>query len=64
MIYELIEDKYCSDNGRPSIDPVILIKIPFIQYLYGIRSMRQTFTFSFFNRITFFNKVTKCYLDT
>ena len=42
FIYELVEDKYCSDNGRPSIDPVILIKIPFIQYLYGIRSMRQT----------------------
>ena len=24
------------------MDPVMLIKIPFIQYLYGIRSMRQT----------------------
>ena len=24
------------------MDPVVLIKIPFIQYLYGIRSMRQT----------------------
>lgn len=23
-------------------DPVMLIKIPFIQYLYGIKSMRQT----------------------
>ena len=42
FIYELVEDKYSSDNGRPSIDPVTLIKIPFIQYLYGIKSMRQT----------------------
>ena len=42
FIYELVEEKYCTDNGRPSIDPVVLIKIPFIQYLYGIRSMRQT----------------------
>ena len=42
FIYELVEDKYCSDNGRPSIDPVVLIKIPLIQYLYGIKSMRQT----------------------
>lgn len=42
FIYDLVEDKYCSDNGRPSMDPVMLIKIPFIQYLYGIRSMRQT----------------------
>ena len=24
------------------MDPVMLIKIPFIQYLYGIKSMRQT----------------------
>ena len=42
FIYNLVEDKYCHDNGRPSMDPVMLIKIPFIQYLYGIRSMRQT----------------------
>ena len=42
FIYDLVEEKYCSDNGRPSIDPVVLIKIPFIQYLYGIKSMRQT----------------------
>lgn len=42
FIYELVEERYCPDNGRPSIDPVTLIKIPFIQYLYGIRSMRQT----------------------
>lgn len=42
FIYELVEEKYCPDNGRPSIDPVVLIKIPLIQYLYGIRSMRQT----------------------
>ena len=42
FIYDLVEDKYCEDNGRPSIDPVMLIKIPFIQYLFGIKSMRQT----------------------
>ena len=42
FIYELVEEKYSPDNGRPSMDPVMLIKIPFIQYLYGIRSMRQT----------------------
>ena len=42
FIYELVEEKFCPDNGRPSMDPVMLIKIPFIQYLYGIKSMRQT----------------------
>ncbi|MGF3073708.1 transposase, partial [Facklamia sp. P13069] len=42
FIYGLVEDVYCLDNGRPSIDPVTLIKIPIIQYLFGIPSMRQT----------------------
>ncbi|MEB8132339.1 IS5/IS1182 family transposase, partial [Mammaliicoccus sciuri] len=31
FVYELVEDKYCLDNGRPSIDPVILVKILLIQ---------------------------------
>jgi transposase len=42
FIYGLVEDKYSHETGRPSMDPVMLIKIPFIQYLYGIKSMRQT----------------------
>lgn len=42
FIYGLVQEKYSNDNGRPSLDPVMLIKIPFIQYLYGIRGMRQT----------------------
>ncbi len=42
FIYDLVEEKYCPDNGRPSMDPVMLIKIPVIQYLYGIKSMWQT----------------------
>lgn len=42
FIYELVQDKYSPDFGRPSVDPVTLIKIPLIQYLYGIKSMRQT----------------------
>ncbi|UFJ41908.1 IS1182 family transposase [Brevibacillus humidisoli] len=42
FIYDLVKDRYSPDNGRPSIDPVVLIKMVFIQYLFGIRSMRQT----------------------
>ena len=42
FIYELVEDLYCPDNGRPSIDPVVLFKMVFIKFLFGIRSMRQT----------------------
>lgn len=42
FIYDLVEDKYSFDTGRPSIDPVMLIKIPMIQCMFGIKSMRQT----------------------
>lgn len=42
FIYDLVEDTYSLDNGRPSLDPVILVKIPMIQCFYDIRSMRQT----------------------
>lgn len=42
FIYDLVEDMYCKDNGRPSIDPVCLFKILFTQYIFGIRSLRQT----------------------
>ena len=42
FIYDLVEEKYSTQTGRPSIDPVTLIKIPIIQYMYGINSMRQT----------------------
>ena len=40
-IYDFVEDLYCLDNGRPSIDPVILFKMVLIQHLYGIRSLRR-----------------------
>lgn len=39
-VYEFVEDLCCKDNGRPSIDPVVLFKIVLIQYIYGIRSLR------------------------
>lgn len=32
---------YCEDNGRPAVNPVILFKMLFIGFLYGIRSERQ-----------------------
>lgn len=42
FIYDLVKDLYSEDVGRPSLDPVILIKLPIIQVLFGIKSMRQT----------------------
>lgn len=41
-IYELVEELYCEDNGRPSCDPVVLFKLDMIKHLFGIRSLRQT----------------------
>ena len=41
FIYDLVKDMY-SEIGRPSIDPVILVKLTFIQYTFCIRSMRKT----------------------
>lgn len=43
FLYELVEEKYCLDNGRPSINPVILVKILLKQRLIGIKSVRQSF---------------------
>ena len=40
-IYDFVEDLYCLDNGRPSIESVILFKMVLIQHLYGIRSLRR-----------------------
>ncbi|WP_414696738.1 hypothetical protein [Peribacillus frigoritolerans] len=34
FIYDLVIDMY-SEVGRPSIDPVILVKLTFIQYTFG-----------------------------
>lgn len=41
FIRELTKDLYCLDNGRPAVDPVVLFKMLFIGYLFGIRSERQ-----------------------
>ncbi len=41
-LYEMVEPLYSEDNGRPSIDPVVLVKIVLIQHLYGLPSLRRT----------------------
>ena len=42
FIYDEVKDLYCENNGRPSIDPVVLFKLVFIQAIDGLKSMRQT----------------------
>jgi len=41
FILDKVKHFYCENNGRPSVDPVMLFKMMFIGYLYGIRSERQ-----------------------
>ncbi|TMZ69239.1 IS1182 family transposase [Klebsiella pneumoniae] len=41
FITDKVRPLYCENNGRPSIDPVVLFKMMFIGYLFGIRSERQ-----------------------
>ena len=48
FIYPLVENLY-STIGRPSIDPVVLIKMTFIQYTFGIRSMQAMLTLAALN---------------
>ncbi|MFP3489148.1 transposase, partial [Staphylococcus sp. SIMBA_130] len=41
FIPEKVRPYYCEDNGRPSLDPLVLFKMMFIGYIYGIRSERE-----------------------
>lgn len=41
FIEELVKDLY-SENGRPSIPPVVLFKLIFINITFGLNSMRRT----------------------
>ena len=41
-LYEMVEPLYSEDNGRPSVDPVVLFKMVLIQHLYELPSLRRT----------------------
>ena len=41
FINDMCREYYCLDNGRPAIEPVIIFKMLFIGYLFGIRSERR-----------------------
>lgn len=73
FIYDLVKDLY-AEHGRPSIDPVILIKLSIIQYTFGIRSMRKTIEevetnvayrwflgFGFYDKVPHFSTFSKNY---
>ena len=41
-VYEIVEPLYSEEEGRTSIDPVVLFKIVLLQHLDGIPSLRGT----------------------
>lgn len=41
FIRDRVAHLYCPDNGRPALDPVVLFKMLFLGYLFGVRSERQ-----------------------
>ena len=43
-LYEIVEPLYCEDNGRPSVDPVVLFKMVTAGF-WGIPYRRKRPTF-------------------
>lgn len=41
FIHEAVRDRYCQDNGRPSIDPEVIIRLFLIQAIDGIAHVRE-----------------------
>jgi len=41
FIYDEVRELYSANNGRPSTDPVVVVKYTLLGYLYGIESERQ-----------------------
>ena len=40
-IYGIVDELYSEDTGRPSVDPVVLVKMVLLQHLYGLPSLRR-----------------------
>jgi transposase len=41
FVHEAVRDRYCQDNGRPSIDPEVIVRLFLIQALEGIPRVRE-----------------------
>jgi transposase len=41
FIREKVAHLYCADNELPALDPVVMFRLLFIGYLFGVRSERQ-----------------------
>jgi transposase len=41
FVHEAVQDCYCQDNGRPSVDPEVVVRLFILQAIEGIRSVRE-----------------------
>ncbi len=41
FVHEVVRDLYCQDNGRPSIDPEVIVRLFVLQAIEGIRHIRE-----------------------
>jgi transposase len=41
FVHEAVRDRYCQDNGRPSVDPEVVLRLFVLQAIEGIRSVRE-----------------------
>jgi len=41
FVHDLVSDKYCQNNGRPSIDPEVVVRLFLLQAVEGISSVRR-----------------------
>ena len=41
FVHEAVRDRYCQDNGRPSVDPEVVIRLFLLQAIEGISSVRR-----------------------
>jgi len=41
FVHDAVADKYCQNNGRPSIDPEVVVRLFLLQAIEGISSVRR-----------------------
>jgi transposase len=41
FVHEAVRDKYCQDNGRPSVDPEVVLRLFLLQAIEGIGQVRE-----------------------
>ncbi len=41
FVHDTVRDRYCQDNGRPSIDPEVIIRLFMIQAIDGMSHVRE-----------------------